>query len=188
LMWVSPKPWKKHHYFSDKFPTFPKIFFMLKKILLGIFVVLVLAQFIRPTRNISETPSPNHISKAYPVPADVEAIFNKACNDCHSNNTVYPWYASIQPVAGWLDHHIDEGKGELNFDEFITYKPKKAHHKLEEVNEMVKEGEMPLESYTWIHKDAKLTQEEKLIVANWTVATMDSIEKKFPEVLVPNKR
>ena len=101
---------------------------------------------------------------------------DKACNDCHSNNTKYPWYATFQPVAWWLDHHVDEGKGEINFDEFLTYPAKKARHKMEEVNEMVKEGEMPLNSYTWIHKDAVLTQAEKLVLAEWAVATMKTIE------------
>jgi hypothetical protein len=103
-------------------------------------------------------------------------ILDKACNDCHSNNTKYPWYSNFQPVAWWLDHHVDEGKGEINFDEFLTYPAKKARHKMEEVNEMVKEGEMPLNSYTWVHKDAVLTQAEKLVLAEWAVATMKTIE------------
>lgn len=161
---------------------------MLKKILIGLAILFVAIQFYRPARNISSGPASNNIGNTYAVPEDVNAILTKACNDCHSNNTVYPWYASIQPVAAWLDHHVDEGKGELNFDEFLTYKPRKAHHKMEEVNEMVKEGEMPLDSYTWIHKDAVLTESEKLVLANWSVAVMDTIAKQYPEVLIPQKR
>jgi hypothetical protein len=160
---------------------------MLKKIILGLVIILVVAQFIRPARNIAETPSANNIANHYPVPEDVKGILAKACNDCHTNNTVYPWYASVQPVAAWLAHHVDEGKAELNFDDFLAYKPRKAHHKMEEVNEMVKEGEMPLDSYTWVHKDAILTEAEKLILANWSVATMEAIAKEYPEVLTPRK-
>lgn len=155
----------------------------MKKILLLLLVALVAIQFFKPAPNQSAGSSENHISKGYAVPKNVASILSTSCNDCHSNNTVYPWYASIQPVAWWLDHHIEEGKGELNFDEFMTYKPRKAHHKLEEVNEMVKEGEMPLESYTLIHRDAKLSQEQKMVLAEWTVATMKVIEEKFPEEL-----
>jgi len=148
----------------------------MKKFILGIAVLLVVIQFFRPEKNISSTPSANNIAKKYNTSNEVKVILDKACNDCHSNNTKYPWYSNFQPVAWWLDHHVDEGKGEINFDEFLTYPPKKARHKMEEVNEMVKEGEMPLNSYTWVHKDAVLTQAEKLILAEWAVATMKTIE------------
>jgi hypothetical protein len=148
----------------------------MKKIILGIAVLLVVIQFFRPEKNSSSAPSANNIAKKYNTSNEVKVILDKACNDCHSNNTKYPWYSNFQPVAWWLDHHVDEGKGEINFDEFLTYPPKKARHKMEEVNEMVKEGEMPLNSYTWVHKDAVLTQAEKLILAEWAVATMKTIE------------
>ena len=148
----------------------------MKKIILGIVVLLVIIQFFRPEKNSSTGISENHISKKYATPDEVKIILDKACYDCHSNNTNYPWYANFQPVAWWLDHHVDEGKGEINFDEFLTYPAKKARHKMEEVNEMVKEGEMPLNSYTWVHKDAVLTQAEKLVLAEWAVATMKTIE------------
>jgi hypothetical protein len=150
----------------------------MKKIILGIAVLLVVIQFFRPEKNSSSTPSTNNIAKKYNTSNEVKVILDKACNDCHSNNTKYPWYSNFQPVAWWLDHHVDEGKGEINFDEFLTYPPKKARHKMEEVNEMVKEGEMPLNSYTWVHKEAVLTQAEKLILAEWAVATMKTIESE----------
>jgi hypothetical protein len=148
---------------------------MIKKILVGLLFVFIFLQFIRPSRNISEGKSPNHISNKYAVPANVATVLEKACYDCHSNNTIYPWYTNIQPVGLWMQNHVNEGKGELNLDEFLTYSPKKAHHKLEEVMEMVKEGEMPLESYTWIHKNAKLSQEEKVALTDWASATMKQI-------------
>ncbi len=139
----------------------------MKKFLIGLLIVLVIIQFFRPKKNMSTTASPNHISAKYNVPADVQSILNKACNDCHSNNTKYPWYNNIQPVAWWLSYHVKEGKAELNFDEFMTYPAKKADHKMEEVIEMVKKGEMPLNSYTWTHTDARITQAEKEKIVNW---------------------
>lgn len=140
--------------------------------------MLLLLQFVRPTRNIAEGKSPNHISNKYAIPANVATVLEKACYDCHSNNTVYPWYTNIQPIGLWLQNHVNEGKGEMNFDEFLTYSPKKAHHKMEECIEMVKEGEMPLGSYTWIHKDANLTQEERSAITDWASAIMKQIEKE----------
>ncbi|QMW02017.1 heme-binding domain-containing protein [Spirosoma foliorum] len=140
---------------------------MLRKILLGLLAVLVIIQFIRPEKNQSAVVSANDITTKYAVPADVHAVLKRACFDCHSNNTTYPWYDNIQPVAWWLHHHIEEGKEELNFSEFATYSPKKARHKLEEVGEAVTEGWMPLGSYLWIHTDAKLKPEEAKLVADW---------------------
>lgn len=148
----------------------------MKKIGIAIAVTLIIIQFIRPDRNIASAKNANHISNKYSTPENVALVLDKACYDCHSNTTRYPWYATIQPVAWWLDHHIKEGKGEINFDEFLTYSPKKAKHKLEEVNEMVKEKEMPLESYTWMHKEANLTDAERLIIAEWAIETMNAID------------
>jgi hypothetical protein len=148
----------------------------MKKVVYVLVVLLLVIQFFRPEKNISTGVSENHISKKYATPEEVKIILDKSCNDCHSNNTRYPWYANLQPVAWWLNDHVEEGKGEINFDEFLTYPAKKARHKMEEVNEMVKEGEMPLNSYTWVHKEAVLSQSEKLAIANWAVSTMKVIE------------
>lgn len=151
---------------------------MKKKIFLIILALLVIIQFIRPAKNVSSSISANDITKHYTVPDDVNQILKRACNDCHSNNTIYPWYTNIQPVGWWMDHHIDEGKGQLNFSEFGGYTPKRQHHKLEEVIEMVKENEMPLNSYTWMHKDAKLTTQEKVLITNWAEILRREIASK----------
>jgi hypothetical protein len=140
---------------------------MKRKVLIIVIVVLVLIQFIRPEKNISSVASINDISSKYAVPADVKEVLEKACNDCHSNNTVYPWYSNIQPVGWWLQYHVKEGKRELNFSEFATYPAKKQDHKMEEMIEMVKKGEMPLNSYTWMHTNAKLSEQERQLLVNW---------------------
>jgi hypothetical protein len=148
---------------------------MIKKIAYALLVALIIIQFFKPERNLSTTKSANDITNKYAVPASVQEILKTSCFDCHSNNTVYPWYANIQPVAWWLADHVNEGKRELNFSEFLTYSPKKAHHKLEEVNDMVKEGEMPLQSYTIIHQNAKLNEAQKLEIATWADGLMKEI-------------
>lgn len=150
---------------------------MAKKILLGLLIILVVIQFIRPTPNTSDIPSENDIRVHYSVPSNVLSILKRACFDCHSNNTNYPWYSYIQPVAWWLDHHIQEGKEELNFSEFASYSPKKADHKLEEMIEMVEDEEMPLESYTYVHKDAILSDSEKELLINWAKELRNTIKE-----------
>jgi hypothetical protein len=92
----------------------------------------------------------------------------------------YPWYANIQPVAWWLDNHIKDGKKEFNFDDFGNYSLRKQYNRANGTIELVKEGKMPLNSYTWMHTDAKLTQGEKIAIANWASVIMDSMEAKYP--------
>jgi hypothetical protein len=133
-------------------------------ILLAIFA---LSQLIRPTKNINTAPQPNTIAKLVALNDTVNGILRKACNDCHTNNTEYPWYANITPVNWFLSNHVKDGKKHLNFDEFSTYPTKKMLKKLEEVAEEVEHNAMPMDSYTWMHKDAKLTATEKQILINW---------------------
>jgi hypothetical protein len=152
---------------------------LLKKIGLALLVILIVIQVIRPEKNDSNNKT-NSIAAAYPIPDDVNTILVKACNDCHTNNTTYPWYSNIQPVAWWLQKHVNDGKKHLNFDEFTSYRLRKQYHKLEEVIEQVKGHEMPLDSYTWIHKDAKLTDAEAASLTGWAQAVMDSMKARYP--------
>ena len=102
-----------------------------------------------------------------------------SCNDCHTNNTDYPWYTNIQPVGWWMQWHVNDGKRHVNYEEFASYTPKRQYKKLEETAEMVKEGEMPLGSYLWIHHDAKLSEQQKQLFIHWATQLKDSIGKKY---------
>ena len=141
-------------------------------ILGGIFIIL---QFIRPDYNNGELKGENDIYHLVDVPDDVNSILTKACFDCHSNHTEYPWYTQIQPIGWWINNHVEDGNEELNFSEFASMKTKGQLHKLHECVEMLEGGEMPLDSYTWIHKDAKLTPEEKEKVIAWAKKSQDEI-------------
>lgn len=160
---------------------------MKKKILYGILAVLVVIQFVGISRNDGDVVS-NDISKAFVISDEVKTILKTACNDCHSNHTEYPWYARVQPIAWWLEHHVDEGKGEINFSEFATYRPARQFHKFEEIAEVVKEGEMPLASYTWIHRNAVLTADEKTTIINWANAMRDTMSAHYPADSLVMKR
>ncbi len=152
-----------------------------KRLFLVLLIVFIVIQFFRPEKNIATGVNANDITAKYTIPADVQQILKTSCYDCHSNNTNYPWYNNIQPVAWWLKSHIDEGKRDLNFSEFTSYRIGRQYRKLEEINKLVKEGEMPLESYTLIHTDAKLNEQQKLAVANWVTSLRDSIKAQYPE-------
>ena len=145
-----------------------------------VLVILVLIQFIHPAKNIHEGPEPYHITSAYPATAAVTDILQKACYDCHSNNTHYPWYNKIQPVAWWLNSHVREGMRKLNFSEFASYPLAKQAKKLKGTVKLVKEGSMPLDSYLWIHKDADLTDGQRDTVIQWANNLQQTILKAGP--------
>jgi DNA replicative helicase MCM subunit Mcm2 (Cdc46/Mcm family) len=161
---------------------------MIKKILLFLLLALVVIQFIHPSRNKASGPQPNNIANVFTIPGDVKNILAKACNDCHSNNTRYPWYTNMQPVHWWLENHISDGKKELNLDEYTNKNLRYQYHKLEEIAEQVKDGEMPLDSYTWMHKDAILTEAEKNTLINWADAMRDSMKAHYPLDSLVRKR
>jgi hypothetical protein len=154
---------------------------MLKKILIGLLVILVFIQFIKPEKNESDD-NTYHISTKYAVPDEVNNILKVACNDCHTNKTEYPWYANIQPVAWFLDHHVVDGKRHYNLSNYTKLPIAVQNHKFEETVEMLEEKEMPLDSYTYfgLHPEAKLTDEQRQILITWAKAQMDTLKANYP--------
>lgn len=159
-----------------------------KMVLAALLVVFIVIQFFHPAKNISAAHPPTDISTAYNEPDNVHAILNKACNDCHSNNTRYPWYNNVQPIAWWLHSHVQDGKHGLNFNEFTTYRISKQYHRMQDIIDEVKEGDMPLSSYTIIHTDARLTDQEKATLTNWANSIRATIKAKYPADSLVRKR
>lgn len=140
---------------------------MIKKIFLVLVVVFGIAQFFNPEKNESiEVLESDFILNEKPN-ENIKAMLKNACYDCHSNHTNYPWYDRVTPINFWVQGHVDHGKGELNFSLWRTYSPKKKIHKLEECIEMIGEGDMPLESYTIMHGEAKFNEAQKKTLINW---------------------
>ena len=147
----------------------------IKKIAIVLVGGLLIIQFIRPARNRSNKVSATDITKTYVIPANVQQVLKTSCYDCHSNNTNYPWYASIQPFGWLLASHIKEGKEELNFSEFGSYSVRRQKSKLKGIENSIKDGSMPLGSYTLIHKEAILSNEEKELMIDWSTKLKDSL-------------
>lgn len=152
-------------------------------------ILLILIQFVGTEKNESDIKT-NSIANKYAIPNNIQLILTTACYDCHSNKTIYPWYAKLQPVAWWLNDHIVEGKSKFNFDEFTSYPLYRQYHKLEEVVEEVEEGEMPLSSYTIIHRNANLTDGQKTELINWVKGIRTTMETTYPadSLINPKKR
>jgi hypothetical protein len=150
----------------------------LTKIILVLLAVFIVIQFIRPERNSGAPAGPADMMWHVSVPPRVAQVLKASCYDCHSNTTHYPWYTNLQPVSWWLAHHIKEGKEELNFNEFGTYSPRRQRSKLKAIGDSVKDGSMPLASYTLMHKEAVLSDADKALIIDWASRTMDSLKLK----------
>lgn len=147
----------------------------LKHLLFFVIIVLVGIQFISTQKNQSTKLLETDISKSFDMPTDIQKIFKTACYDCHSNNTNYPWYNKIQPIGYFLERHIKNGKKELNFNEFSEYSLRMQKSKIKAIKNQIIDNKMPLWSYTLIHKNSKLSQQQKDLIKQWASKLLDSL-------------
>jgi Haem-binding domain len=148
---------------------------ILKKIVILLIIILIGIQFIPTKLNQSNTIPQSDFMTVYNVPEHIEAKIKASCYDCHSNNTNYPWYSKIQPGAWFMEKHINEGKEELNFSTFGDYSGRRKKSKLKSIISQIKDDEMPILSYTLVHRDAKLTEEDKQTLNKWLTNLRDSL-------------
>ena len=111
------------------------------------------------------------------MPANLQTILQNACYDCHSNNTRYPWYSGIQPMAWVMARHIKNGKEKLNFSEFGNYGNRRQISKLKGIANSLKDETMPLTSYKIMHKSARLSHADMSFVIEWMQNRADSLSK-----------
>ncbi len=148
---------------------------VIKYIAIILLVAFVGIQFIPTTRNQSDTVPSTDFMLVNTVPETIKQKLQVSCYDCHSNNTQYPWYNKIQPVTWFLEDHIKEGKAELNFNEWDSLSNRRKKSKLRSIIKQIESGEMPLESYTLIHKDATFTEAEAEEMISYITQLKDSL-------------
>ncbi len=144
-------------------------------VLFGAFIAI---QFYRPDFTNPPVNAAETLQASTKVPDNVQAIIDRSCSDCHTNNTVYPWYSKIQPSAYFLAGHINEGRQKFNMSNFNTFDTAKKRRKLGEMCDQVESGEMPLFSYTLIHRNAVLSADDKKALCDWTTAESARLEGK----------
>ncbi|WP_222984455.1 heme-binding domain-containing protein [Flagellimonas meishanensis] len=142
-----------------------------KKIAIVLLVILIGMQFYRPDKNMATGDYVSAFETETQPGPEVQKVLETTCYDCHSDNTVYPWYNNIAPISYWIDGHIEEGKEHLDFSDWANYSAKKKDHKLEELVEEIEEGEMPLKEYTWTHQDARLSEDQRKALMDWATKT-----------------
>ncbi|WP_047418840.1 heme-binding domain-containing protein [Cellulophaga sp. Hel_I_12] len=148
---------------------------IVKIIAIILLVAFVGIQFIPTERNQSYTVPETDFMLVNNVPETIQRKLQVSCYDCHSNNTQYPWYNKIQPAAWFLEDHIKEGKAELNFNEWDSLSSRRKASKLRSIIKQIENGEMPLDSYTLIHKDAKFSEAEAEELISFITQLKDSL-------------
>ena len=141
-------------------------------IILLIVIVIIGIQFFQIDKMNPELDPTDDFIKIEQPPEEIAALFKQACYDCHSHETIYPWYTNVAPFSWVIGKHIQEGRDNLNFSTWGSYKQDKRTHKLEETAEEVEEKHMPIANYTWLHPEAKLSDEDRKMLVDWIQSKM----------------
>ncbi|PYS69167.1 MAG: cytochrome C [Acidobacteria bacterium] len=143
---------------------------ILKWLLLAAVIVVVVMQFFGPKRTNPTAEASLALESHAQVPANVKAVLDRSCADCHSNNTRWPWYSRVAPVSWFVIDHVNDGREQLNLSEWGRYDKRQQSHNLDDMCELATEGDMPLSSYTPLHPGSKPTADDIKILCDWTNA------------------
>ena len=146
------------------------LFRIVKWVAIVLTVILVGIQFVRPARTNPPVDQPQTIEAHTQMTPQVGKIFERACNDCHSNKTTWPWYSNVAPVSWWMIDHVNHGRSHLNYSEWSKLEPSDRNKRLQEICDEVADGKMPLPSYLPMHSNARLSEDDKKIICDWTEA------------------
>ena len=102
------------------------------------------------------------------IPDHVRSSFERACSDCHSQGTKYPWYSFVAPASWLIRRDVVHGREHLNFSSWHQYSINRRERLLSEIANQVRDGDMPLSSYKWLHPTARLSESEINAIFNWT--------------------
>jgi len=135
-----------------------------KFVIVLVAIIFICIQFV-PVEN-TNPPVTGEIN----APPEVLAILQRSCYDCHSNETVWPWYSDVAPMSWLVEKDVIRGRKHVNFSTWTEYSAKKQNHSRKEIGEVVAEGEMPLWFYLPLHPSAKLTKEDVATIVTWSSA------------------
>lgn len=141
---------------------------LFKKAGIVLLAALVLAQFFGPAKTNPPVDESRTLAASIQVTPEVQTVLQRACADCHSHETTWPWYSHVAPVSWFVINHVNDGRRHLNFSDWAKYTPQQASHKLEEIDDMVQRREMPLKSYLLLHSShAQLSEQDIRMLCDW---------------------
>jgi Haem-binding domain len=139
-----------------------------RSILIALFVILLAIQLVPVQRTNPPFDPAATLERSATVPANVKAILDRSCKDCHSNETRWPGYGYVAPMSWLLVHDVNKARENLNFSEWGTQDADAKNDSLIEICRKVRRGLMPLKRYAWIHPSARLTAEDVEALCEWT--------------------
>ncbi|MFZ0819441.1 MAG: heme-binding domain-containing protein [Candidatus Acidiferrales bacterium] len=141
-----------------------------KRVIVILAIAFVSAQFVRPARTNPSFASTQTIENVVNVPPDIHATLMRACGDCHSDQTEWPWYSHVAPTSWFVINHVNSGRKHINFSTWMRpgKEPQDSIDRLKAICREVQEGAMPLTSYTLIHWSAKLSADDVKGICKWS--------------------
>lgn len=140
----------------------------LKLLAVALAALFAVAQFVRPARTNPPTARDQSFESHVRMTPEVARLLERSCNDCHSNQTEWPWYSHVAPASWFVVDHVNHGRSHLNFSEWARFDENERADMLEHICHEAKRGTMPLDSYTLLHKDAKLSPADIRTLCDWT--------------------
>jgi len=140
----------------------------LKWIAVVIAVIFIGLQFTTPRHINPSVDAAQTLAATTAVPPEISAVFARSCNDCHSNQTNWRWYTYVAPVSWFTVGHVNEGRQELNLSEWGRYGTRMKETRLNAICGQARAGTMPIASYTFVHRETKLSPDEVTKICKWT--------------------
>lgn len=146
-----------------------------KAILLVVASLFGVAQLVRPAKTNPSTIASQTLEASVPVPPKADAILNRACDDCHSHRTRWPWYSNVAPVSWLVFRDVSDGRRHMDFSNWPRSNPARAGRLLGNICREVRRGNMPLWFYLPLHPNARLSQGDVKTLCDWTAAARQSL-------------
>jgi hypothetical protein len=154
------------------------LFRVLKWIVIILACAFVVIQFFGPAKSNPAVDPSQTIEARLHVTPQVAAIFDRSCNDCHSNKTRWPWYSNVAPVSWLVIGDVNEGRSMMNLSEWGYLDPDRQARKLQQMCEQVEDGAMPLSMYTPLHPGSKLSSDDVKVLCDWANAERARIQSQ----------
>ena len=153
----------------------------LRKFIPGLFLALALMQLIRPQQTNPPVDPAQTVHAALSDAPAVASHLERACTDCHSYQTVWPWYSNVAPASWLISYDVNKGRRKLNFSDWAAYSPEQNQKLLKRICKEVSEGDMPQFQYTLLHPQSKLTAGEAQEICRWTETAAQKLSTMIEE-------
>jgi hypothetical protein len=140
---------------------------VLKAVAALLFLMFAGVQLVRPERANPPAAAGQSLEEHARVPPEVAGVLQRSCMDCHSNRTDWPWYSNVAPASWFVVDHVNDGRRHLNFSRWGTYDRRRADNLLKEICATAQSGFMPLDSYTLVHRGARLAPSDVKTLCQW---------------------